>query len=235
MSALWVFTEIEQTALWLSLRVSLWSVLLSLPFGIGMGWLLARARFWGKSIFEVVIHLPLVMPPVATGYGLLILFGQKGLIGQTLYEILGISFMFSWKGAVLASMIVSFPLMVRAVRLSVEGIDHKLEVAARTLGAKPLRVFYTITLPLMLPGIVTGTLLVFVRSLGEFGATITFVSNIQGETSTIPLALFTFIQQPGGEEAALRLALLSIGLSFIGLWSSEWITRLINRHLLGTT
>jgi len=231
MEPFWQFPQAEQTALVLSLKIATWCVIISLPLGVVTGWLLGRKQFIGKSLMEVVIHLPLVMPPVATGYALLLILGNRSFLGQWLEQTFEFSFAFAWQGAVLASILVSFPLMVRAIRLSVESIDTKFEIAAKTLGASPWRVFYSITLPLMLPGILTGMVLAFVRSLGEFGATITFASNIQGETATIPLALYTALQQPGGEQIALRLALLSIGLSFIGLWGTEKASQRLQKYL----
>ena len=190
----------------LSLRVALVSVLCSLPLAIVVALGLARLRFPGKTIVDAIIHLPLVLPPVVVGFALLVLFGKRGPIGSVLDEWFGIVFAFRWTGAALASAVMGFPLMVRAIRLSIEAIDQRLEVAARTLGGSRLWVFASITLPLALPGIITGTLLSFARGLGEFGATITFVSNIPGETQTLPLAIYTFTQVPGGEANALRLS-----------------------------
>ncbi|MCP4746513.1 MAG: molybdate ABC transporter permease subunit [Desulfobacteraceae bacterium] len=218
-------TPAEIQALKLSLWVSGWAVAFSLPFGILVAWVLARLNFPGKFILDGVVHLPLVLPPVVTGYLLLILMGRKGAIGSFLYENFRITLAFNWKGAALAAAVMAFPLMVRAVRLSIQGVDCGLEEAARTLGAGPVRVFFTITLPLVTPGIIAGAILAFARSLGEFGATITFVSNIQGETQTLPLALYTFIQMPGGETAAMRLCLLSLGLALAALVFSEMLAR----------
>ena len=184
-----MLNEYEWQAVILSLKVSTVAVAASLPFGILMAWVLVRCRFPGKSLLDSLIHLPLVLPPVVVGYLLLISMGRKGIIGEWLYNWFGFSFTFSWRGAALAAAVVAFPLMVRAIRLALEAVDMRLEQAARTLGASPLRVFFTITLPLSLPGIIVGTVLAFARSLGEFGATITFVSNIPGETRTIPLAM----------------------------------------------
>ncbi len=210
-------SENEWQAVALSLRVSLWAVACSLPLGILVAWVLVRCRFPGKSLVDGIIHLPLVLPPVVIGYLLLIGMGRRGIIGSWLYQLTGFSFSFSWRGAVLASAVVAFPLMVRAIRMSLDAIDLRLEQAARTLGAGPWRVFFTITLPLSFPGIVVGTVLAFARSLGEFGATITFVSNIPGETRTIPLAMYTLIETPGAESAAARLCILAILLSLASL------------------
>jgi molybdate transport system permease protein len=192
-------TPFEIQALLLSLRVSLWAVCIFLVPGIAAAWLLVRKNFSGKALFDSLIHLPLVVPPVVTGYVLLILLGRKGIVGGLIYDLTGISFSFNWKGAALASSVMAFPLFVRAVRLSLEAIDSGLEDAARTLGAGKIRIFFTITLPLILPGIITGMILAFARSLSEFGATITFVSNIPGETRTLPLALYTMTQLPDGD------------------------------------
>ncbi|MBS9426084.1 molybdate ABC transporter permease subunit [Photorhabdus caribbeanensis] len=229
-----MLSEYEWQAIILSLQVSGMAVLLSLPFGILMAWILARFQFPGKSLLDSMIHLPLVLPPVVVGYLLLISMGRRGFIGEWLYDWFGISFAFSWRGAALASAIVAFPLMVRAIRLALEGVDRRLEQAARTLGAKPLKVFFTITLPLSLPGVIVGTVLAFARSLGEFGATITFVSNIPGETRTIPLAMYTLIETPGAETAAARLCIIAIILALISLMVSEWLTRW-GRRRLGAT
>lgn len=208
------------------------AVLFSLPFGIFFAWLLVRCTFPGKALLDSVLHLPLVLPPVVVGYLLLVSMGRRGFIGERLYDWFGLSFAFSWRGAVLAAAVMSFPLMVRAIRLALEGVDIKLEQAARTLGAGRWRVFFTITLPLTLPGIIVGTVLAFARSLGEFGATITFVSNIPGETRTIPSAMYTLIQTPGGESGAARLCIISIALAMISLLISEWLAR-ISRERAG--
>nr|WP_244868900.1 molybdate ABC transporter permease subunit [Photorhabdus noenieputensis] len=229
-----MLSEYEWQAIILSLQVSGMAVLLSLPFGILMAWILARFQFPGKSLLDSMIHLPLVLPPVVVGYLLLISMGRRGFIGEWLYDWFGISFAFSWRGAALASAIVAFPLMVRAIRLALEGVDRRLEQAARTLGAKPLKVFFTITLPLSLPGVIVGTVLAFARSLGEFGATITFVSNIPGETRTIPLAMYTLIETPGAETAAARLCVIAVILALMSLMVSEWLTRW-GRRRLGAT
>lgn len=221
----WHLTEVEIEALRLSLWVSGWAVAVSLPIGILAAWVLTRMHFPGKSLLDGLVHLPLVLPPVVTGYLLLVVLGRKGLIGSVLYKYLGIVLAFNWKGAVMAAAVMSFPLLVRAVRLSLENVDQGLEAAARTLGAGPIRVFFTVTLPLMLPGIITGLILAFARSLGEFGATITFVSNIRGQTQTLPLALYTFTQVPDGETGALRLCLLSVLIAMTALVCSEILAR----------
>ena len=209
----------------LSLRVALVSVVCSLPLAIGIAYGLARLRFPGKTLVDAIIHLPLVLPPVVVGFALLVLLGKHGPIGSVLNDWFGIVFAFRWTGAALASAIMGFPLMVRGIRLSIEAIDQRLEIAARTLGGSRLWVFFSITLPLALPGIITGTLLSFARGLGEFGATITFVSNIPGETQTLPLAIYTATQVPGGEGEALRLSILAVILSLAALAASEWLTR----------
>jgi len=223
----------ETEALRLSLWVSVWAVAGSLPPGIFLAWLLARKRFLGKFILDGLVHLPLVLPPVVMGYILLVLLGRKGVLGAWLYDVFGITFAFNWKGAAVASAVMAFPLLVRAVRLSVEGVDQGLEAAARTLGASPARVFFTITLPLTLPGVLTGTVLAFARSLSEFGATITFVSNIPGETRTLPLALYTLTQVPGGEEGAFRLCVISVILAMTALIASELLSRRLASKIRG--
>ncbi|WP_165462925.1 molybdate ABC transporter permease subunit [Atlantibacter sp.] len=226
-----ILTEPEWQAVLLSLKVSTIAVLISLPFGILCAWVLVRRTFPGKSLFDSLIHLPLVLPPVVVGYLLLVAMGRRGFIGEWLYDWFGFTFAFSWRGAVLAAGVMSFPLMVRAIRLALEAVDVKLEQAARTLGAGRWRVFFTITLPLTLPGIIAGTVLAFARSLGEFGATITFVSNIPGETRTIPSAMYTLIQTPGGESAAARLCLISIVLAVASLMVAEWLARLSRKRM----
>nr|WP_113864601.1 molybdate ABC transporter permease subunit [Brenneria salicis]NMN92172.1 molybdate transport system permease protein [Brenneria salicis ATCC 15712 = DSM 30166]RBP67506.1 molybdate transport system permease protein [Brenneria salicis ATCC 15712 = DSM 30166]RLM32506.1 molybdate ABC transporter permease [Brenneria salicis ATCC 15712 = DSM 30166] len=228
-----MLSDYEWLAIELSLKVSIVAVVCSLPFGILTAWILVRCRFPGKSLLDSIIHLPLVLPPVVIGYLLLIGMGRRGVIGAWLYEWFGFSFSFSWRGAALASAIVAFPLMVRAIRLSLDAVDRQLEQAARTLGATPWRVFFTITLPLSFPGIVVGTVLAFARSLGEFGATITFVSNIPGETRTIPLAMYTLIETPGAETAAARLCIIAIVLSLASLLISEWLTTWSRKRLGG--
>ena len=226
-------TTEEWEILQLSLRVAFWSVLVSLPFAVGTAYALARSNFPGKTLFDATVHLPLVLPPVVVGYLLLILFGRRGPVGAWLEEWFGIIFAFRWTGAALAAGIMGFPLMVRAVRLSFETIDRRLEAAASTLGAGRIGVFLTVTLPLALPGIITGVLLSFARSLGEFGATITFVSNIPGETRTLPLAIYTFTQTPSGDEAALRLSLIAVLLSLAALYVSEVLVRRATRRVMG--
>jgi len=227
------FSPEETTAIRLSLRVALWAVAASLPAGIAIAVILARGRFWGKTALEGLVYLPLVLPPVVTGYVLLLLFGRRGLLGSFLAETFGVVFAFRWTGAALASAVMGFPLLVRAVRLSVEAVDRKLEAAAGTLGAGPLWVFVTVTLPLMAPGILAGAVLAFARSLGEFGATITFVSNIPGETQTLPTALYTFTQVPGGDAGALRLSLVAIAISMLALVAAEALGRRLARRLEG--
>jgi molybdate transport system permease protein len=205
----------------------------ALPFGIALGWLLARKDFWGKTLLDGIIYLPLVLPPVVTGYLLLISFGRRGPIGAFLADQLGLVFSFRWTGAALACGVMGFPLMVRPIRLALEAVDHRLEDAAATLGANPLWVFVTVTLPLALPGIIAGAILAFARALGEFGATITFVSNIPGETQTISAAIYTLLQVPGGEAAAARLVVLAIALSLGALIVSEWFARRAGLQLQG--
>jgi molybdate transport system permease protein len=218
-------SPVEVDALRLSLWVSSWAVLGSLPFGVLMAWVLARTTFPGKAFVDGLIHLPLVLPPVAIGYLLLAAMGRRGFLGAFLYRVLGITFAFNWKGAALAAAVMAFPLLVRAVRLSLDSVDQGLEKAARTLGAGPVRVFFTVTLPLVVPGIITGVILAFARSLGEFGATITFVSNIQGQTQTLPLALYTLTQMPDGEQAAMRLCLIAVAIAMAALMASEILAR----------
>ena len=202
----------------------------SLPFGIAVALLLARGRFWGRSLLNVLVHLPLVLPPVATGYVLLLLFGRRGPVGAFLEQTFGIVLAFRWTGAVLASAVMGFPLLVRAIRLSIEAVDRRLEDAAGTLGANPAWVFLTVTLPLILPGIVAGMILCFAKAMGEFGATITFVSNIPGETQTLPSAIYSFLQVPGGDAAALRLTVISVIVSMAALLVSEMLARRASRR-----
>ncbi|MBX4933209.1 molybdate ABC transporter permease subunit [Rhizobium bangladeshense] len=221
----------EWTAILLSLRVSIVAMLASLPFGILLALLLARGRFWGKSVLNGAVHLPLILPPVVTGFLLLILFGRRGPIGSLLDQHFGIVFSFRWTGAALACAVMAFPLMVRSIRLSIEAVDRKLEEAAGTLGASPAWVFLTITLPLTLPGIITGMILSFAKAMGEFGATITFVSNIPGETQTLPAAIYTFTQLPGGDAGALRLTLVAVVISMAALLASEFLARLAGRRI----
>ncbi len=218
-------TPAEWTAVALSLRIAVVATAFALPFGIAIGWLLARTEFWGKTVVDGLVFLPLVLPPVVTGYLLLIWFGRRAPIGAFLDRYFGIVFSFRWTGAALACGVMGFPLMVRPIRLALEAIDRKLEDAAATLGANRMWVFVTVTLPLALPGIVAGVVLCFARALGEFGATITFVSNIPGETQTISAAIYTLTQVPGGDVAAGRLVLIAIALAFAALIASEWLAR----------
>jgi molybdate transport system permease protein len=220
-----MLTPAELGILGLSLKVAFWSMLASLPVALGLAYLLARAEFPGKTLLDGVVHLPLVLPPVVIGYLLLVAFGRKGPIGAFLEEHLGIVLAFRWTGAALASAVMGLPLAVRAMRQAIEGVDRRLESAAATLGAAPLAVFVTVTLPLTLPGILNGMLLAFARSLGEFGATITFVSNIPDETQTLPLAIYGLTQVPGGDAQAFRLCVIAIALSLGALVASEWLLR----------
>lgn len=219
------FTPDELAAIRLSLKVATWATLAALPLGLATALALARLRFPGKALVDGIVHLPLVMPPVVTGYLLLLAFGRTGPLGAWLQEHLGITFAFQWTGAALACAVMGFPLMVRAMRLSIEAVDTGLERAAATLGANRLWVFATVTLPLALPGVIAGAVLCFAKALGEFGATITFVSNIPGVTQTLPVAIFTYTQVPGGDEPALRLTLVSIAISLVALVVSEWLAR----------
>ena len=215
----------EWTAILLSLRVAVIATLVATPFGIALAWLLARHEFWGKSVLDALVHLPLVLPPVVTGYLLLLTFGRRGLVGAWLADNLGIVFAFRWTGAALACGVMSFPLLVRPIRLSIEAIDRRLEQASSTLGAAPWQVFATVTLPLALPGVLAGMVLGFAKAIGEFGATITFVSNIPGETQTISSAIYSLIQTPDGDTAAARLVLISIVIAMGALIASEWFAR----------
>ena len=228
-----ILTEFEWQTLLLSLKIAGVAIIFSLPIGILTAWILARCQFWGKSLFDSIVHLPLVLPPVVLGYLLLLTMGRRGIFGEWLDQYFNISFSFNWQGAALASAVVAFPLMVRSIRLAIESIDMRLENVARTLGAHKFRVFITITLPLAFPGILMGVVLGFARCLGEFGATITFVSNIQGETRTLPLAMYTLLQMPDGEQAAMRLCIISIVLSLVALFLSEMLNRLHKRKLDG--
>jgi molybdate transport system permease protein len=223
----------EAQALWLSLKTGLVGTAFSLPFGIAAAWLLARTEFKGKILFDGLVHLPLVLPPVVTGYVLLLLFGHNGPIGHWLETHLGLVFAFNWKGAALASAIMGFPLMARAIRLAFESVDPKLEAAARTLGASRMDVFASITLPLIAPGIIAGSLLAFARALGEFGATITFVANIPGETQTLPIALYSALQLPDGEIHAMRFVVLSLMLAAAALGASEYLARAAQTRIRG--
>jgi molybdate transport system permease protein len=224
-------TPDEWNAVRLSIKVATWAMLASLPLGILVALVLARGRFWGKSILNGIVHLPLILPPVVTGYLLLLSFGKRGPIGSFLAEHFGIVFSFRWTGAALACGVMAFPLMVRAIRLSIEAVDRRLEAAAGTLGANPFWVFATITLPLILPGIIAGMILSFAKAMGEFGATITFVSNIPGETQTLPSAIYIFTQVPGGDEGALRLTLISTAIAMLALIASEVLARRVGRTM----
>lgn len=226
-----MLSNFEIEALELSIKVAFWAVFFSLPFGILFGWILARFNFPGKLILDGIIHLPLVVPPVVIGYLLLISLGRQGPIGLWLYTNFEITLIFTWKGAAIASALMGFPLMVRAIRLSIEAIDNKLETAARTLGANSIQVFFGITLPLTFPGVIAGTMLSFARSLGEFGATITFVSNIPGETRTLPLAIYSLVQTPGGNTGALRLVILSVITALLALLISEYLANRARRSI----
>jgi molybdate transport system permease protein len=226
-------TPEEWEVLRLSLRVAVLSVAVSVPLALAVAYILARFTFPGKSLFDAIVHLPLVLPPVVVGYCLLLLLGRRGVLGQWLDEYLGIVVSFRWTGAAIACAVMGFPLMVRAMRLSLEAIDERLEGAAATLGAGRARIFTTLTLPLMGPGIITGVLLSFARSLGEFGATITFVSNIPGETRTLPLAIYAYTQVPGGDTPALRLSVISVVLSIVALLVSEALSRRASRRTKG--
>jgi molybdate transport system permease protein len=224
----WLSPE-EWTAVRLSLKVALTAMAASLVPGIAVAFLLERGRFWGRQALDVIVHLPLVLPPVVVGYGLLLGFGRRGPIGAFLAEHFGVVLSFRWTGAALACAIMGFPLLVRAVRLSIEAVDRRLEEAAGTLGAHPVWVFLAVTLPLILPGIIAGAVLSFAKAMGEFGATITFVSNIPGETQTLPTAIYTFTQVPGGEAGALRLTAVSVAISVAALLMSEWMARRVRR------
>lgn len=221
----------ELSALWLSLKVGLWCVVGSVIPGVACGWLMARRQFLGKPFVDALIHLPLVVPPVVTGYLLLVLLGRNGMLGRPLREWLGIEIAFTWVAAALASAVMGFPLLVRATRLAIELVDPHMEEAARTLGASGLRVFLTVTLPLAFPGVMAGMVLCFARSLGEFGATIMFAGNIAGQTRTLPLALYTATQVPGGEATATRLVIISLALAVAALIASEFMARKVARRL----
>jgi molybdate transport system permease protein len=223
----------EWTAIELSLRVALVATLAALPLGLVIAWLLARKAFWGKALLDGLVHLPLVLPPVVTGYLLLVSFGRQGPIGAFLADTVGLVLSFRWTGAALACGVMGFPLLVRAIRLSIEAVDRRLEDAAATLGANRPRIFLTVTLPLALPGVIAGMVLCFAKALGEFGATITFVSNIPGETQTISAAIYTFTQVPGGDAAALRLVIVAIVISLAALVLSEWFARRAGTRLHG--
>ncbi|HTO33755.1 MAG TPA: molybdate ABC transporter permease subunit [Pararhizobium sp.] len=226
-----VLSDAEWMAIRLSLRVSFVAMLASLPFAIAIAMLLARGRFWGKSVLNGFVHLPLVLPPVVTGFLLLILFGKRGPIGAFLAEYTGIVFSFRWTGAALACAVMAFPLMVRSIRLSIETVDRRLEQAAATLGAGPVWVFLTVTLPLIIPGIIAGMIIAFAKAMGEFGATITFVSNIPGETQTLSAAIYTFTQVPGGDAGAFRLTIISVIISMTALMVSEILANLAAKRV----
>ena len=226
----WLTPE-EWRAVALSLRVSFWATLLSLPFGLMVAYVLARREFWGKQLLNGIVHLPLILPPVVTGYLLLMTFGRRGAVGQYLDQWFGIVLAFRWTGAALAAAIMAFPLMVRAMRLAIEAVDPRLEQAAGTLGASPVWVFVTVTLPLILPGVIAGAILAFAKAMGEFGATITFVSNIPGQTQTLPSAIYALLQVPGGEGQAARLVWVAIAIAMAALLVSEWVARLVARRI----
>lgn len=228
-----MLTDLETEALKLSLLVAGWAVAGSLPFGLACAWVLSRARFPGKIVLDGIVHLPLVLPPVVVGYVLLVTLGRRGVVGAWLHDWFGITLAFTWKGAAIASAVMAFPLLVRAIRLSLDLVDRGLEQAARTLGCGPVRTFFTVTLPLVLPGILTGTILAFARSLSEFGATITFVSNIPGETRTLPIALYALTQAPGGEAAAVRLCVISVAVAFAALLASEVLAWRVSARMTG--
>jgi molybdate transport system permease protein len=215
----------EWVAVRLSVRIALWATMVALPLGLAVAWVLARKSFWGKALLDGLVHLPLVLPPVVTGYLLLMSFGRRGPIGAFLADTFGIVFSFRWTGAALACGVMGFPLLVRAIRLSIEAVDRRLEDAAATLGANRLWTFLTITLPIALPGVIAGMVLCFAKALGEFGATITFVSNIPGETQTISAAIYTLTQVPGGDEAAMRLVIIAVVIALVALVISEWLAR----------
>jgi molybdate transport system permease protein len=223
----------EWQALALSLKVSLWATVISLPLGIFVAYALARWRFRGRELLNGLVHLPLILPPVVTGYLLLLAFGRKGVIGQYLDQWFGVVLAFRWTGAVLAAAVMAFPLMVRAIRLSIEAVDPRLEDAASTLGASRLWVFATVTLPLILPGVIAGAILAFAKAMGEFGATITFVSNIPGQTQTLPSAIYAFLQVPGGDAQAWRLVVVAIVVAMTALLMSEWLGRAVARRIAG--
>jgi len=227
----WLTPE-EWQAVALSVRVSFWATVLSLPLGIWVAHLLARGNFWGKQVLNGLVHLPLILPPVVTGYVLLLTFGRKGFVGQYL-DMIGIVLAFKWTGAVLAAAVMAFPLMVRAIRLSIEAVDQKLEEAASTLGAAPRRVFVSVTLPLIIPGILAGAILAFAKAMGEFGATITFVANIPGQTQTLPTAIYAMLQVPNGDAQALRLVWVAIAVALSALVLSEVLARHLAQRIKG--
>jgi len=230
-NSLFNFSAAEIAALILSAKVAIYCVLAIAIPGVAVAWLLARKSFYGKSLLDSVVHLPLVLPPVVPGFLLLLLLGNQGLIGKWLHEVFGITIAFTWIGAVVASAVMAFPLMVRSTRLAISQVDSGLETAAQSLGAHPFRVFFTVTLPLAMPGVVTGLILAFSRSLGEFGATITFVGNIEGETRTLPLAIYTYTQIPGGDMPAMRLVILSMVIALGALMVSEVLERKASKRI----
>lgn len=226
-------TPDEWQAVWLSVRVSVWATLCSLPFGIGVAYVLARKEFWGKHLLNGLVHLPLILPPVVTGYLLLLTFGRKGAVGAALEQWFGLIFAFRWTGAALAAAVMAFPLMVRAIRLAIEAVDVRLEAAASTLGASRPMVFATVTLPLILPGVLAGAILAFAKAMGEFGATITFVANIPGQTQTLPSAIYSLLQVPGGDAQAARLVWVAIAIAMAALLLSEALSRAVARRISG--
>ena len=228
----WLTPE-DWRAVALSLRVSFWATVVSLPVGIAVAYVLARYRFWGRQLLNGLVHLPLILPPVVTGYLLLLTFGRKGAVGAFLDQAFGLVFAFRWTGAALAAAVMAFPLMVRAIRMAIEAVDPRLEAAAGTLGASRPWVFVTVTLPLILPGIIAGAILGFAKAMGEFGATITFVANIPGQTQTLPSAFYAYLQVPGGDAAAFRLVLVAIAIAMLALLLSEWVGRSVARRIAG--
>ena len=226
-------TPAEWAAVSLSLQVALWATFISLPFGIAVAWLLARKSFPGREMLNALVHLPLILPPVVTGYLLLLAFGRHGPAGRFLEQAFGLILAFRWTGAVLAAAIMAFPLMVRAIRLGFESVDPRLEQAAATLGAAPAMVFLTVTLPLILPGLIAGSILAFAKAIGEFGATITFVANIPGQTQTLPTAIYALLQVPGQDPAAFRLVLIAIAIACAALLASELLARAVQRRIAG--
>lgn len=227
-------TPDQWSAVALSLKVSFWATVLSLPIGVAVAYVLARYEFWGKQVLNGLVHLPLILPPVVTGYLLLLTFGRRGAVGGFLEETFGLVFAFRWTGAALAAAVMAFPLMVRAIRLAIEAVDPKLEQAASTLGASRIWVFATVTLPLILPGVIAGAILAFAKAMGEFGATITFVSNIPGQTQTLPSAIYSFLQVPGGDAQALQLVLIAVGIALAALLLSEWVGRAVAKRIAGS-
>ncbi len=227
------FTPEEITVILLSLKVAMVATIAALPLGVALAWVLARCEFWGKTALNGLVHLPLVLPPVVTGYLLLLAFGRKSPMGAFLEQCCGFVFSFRWTGAALAAAVMGLPLMIRAIRLTIESVDPRLEHAAATLGASPWRIFFTITLPLAAPGLIAGSILAFAKALGEFGATITFVSSIPGETETIALSIYTLTQVPGGDDAILRLAAVSVVISLAALAASEIMARRLSNRVAG--